>query len=443
MTETPAASKFTQSNLITDIKQTFTSLPDARSGNGVYQKYEMSDAALSAFSVFFMQSPSFLDYQKMMEKKRSKNNANSLFGIHLIPSANQIRNLLDPVPAETIAPLYRNIFKGLQASGKLNEFQVLDNTLLVAIDGVEYFGSQSLHCECCSTQELKNGKTHYSHIAVTPVIVSPKQTSVIPLVPEFVKPQDGSTKQDYELAASKRWLKKEANGLPDNTTFLGDDLYCKQPFCEQLLQIEKHFILVCKPDSHKTLYEWVDDFDRLGKMETIIINEWTGKKKQQKQYRFVNQVPLRNTDDALLVNWCEITIKDDEKNVIYRNSFATDYLLNKENIKQIIEAGRTRWKIENENNNTLKTKGYNFKHNFGHGKKHLSSLLASLNILAFLVHTVLEWFDQCYALIRNDLTSRKTFFDSLRALTRYMVFDSWQKLMEFMLEGLDIPIPEI
>jgi len=443
VSEIPATSTFTQTNLIAAIKQTFTSLPDVRSGNGAYQKYEMSDAALSAFSVFFMQSPSFLDYQKMMEKKRSKNNANSLFGIHLIPSANQIRNLLDPVPAETIAPLYRNIFKGLQASGKLNEFQVLDNTLLVAIDGVEYFGSQSLHCECCSTQELKNGKTHYSHIAVTPVVVSPKQTSVIPLVPEFVKPQDGSTKQDYELAASKRWLKKEANGLPGNTTFLGDDLYCKQPFCEQIIQIEKHFILVCKPDSHKTLYEWVDDFDRLGKVETIIINEWTGKKKLQTQYRFVNQVPLRNTDDALLVNWCEITVKDEENNVTYRNSFATDYLLNKANIKQIIEAGRTRWKIENENNNTLKTKGYNFKHNFGHGKKHLSSLLASLNILAFLVHTVLEWFDQCYALIRRDLTSRKTFFDSLRALTRYMVFDSWQKLMEFMLEGLDIPIPEI
>jgi hypothetical protein len=45
----------------------------------------------------------------------------------------------------------------------------------------------------------------------------------------------------------------------------------------------------------------------------------------------------------------------------------------------------------------IKTKSYNFKHNFVHGKQHLSSLLASLNILAFLVHTVLEWFDQCYA----------------------------------------------
>ena len=91
--------------------------------------------------------------------------------------------------------------------------------------------------------------------------------------------------------------------------------------------------------------------------------------------------------------------------------------MNRKNIKEIVEAGRTRWKIENENNNTLKTKGYNFKHNFGHGKQHLSSLLASLNILAFLVHTVLEWFDQCYALVRNELASRKTFFDDIRALT--------------------------
>ncbi len=29
------------------------------------------------------------------------------------------------------------------------------------------------------------------------------------------------------------------------------------------------------------------------------------------------------------------------------------------------------WKVENENNNTLKTKGYHLEHNFGHGQKHL------------------------------------------------------------------------
>jgi hypothetical protein len=114
---------FKQSNLIGQIKQAFENLPDARSGNGVYQKYAMQDAALSAFSVFFMQSPSFLDYQNTMEKEHGKNNAQSLFGVHLIPSANQLRNLLDPVPAETLSPIYREVFRGLQQSGKYHFFR--------------------------------------------------------------------------------------------------------------------------------------------------------------------------------------------------------------------------------------------------------------------------------------------------------------------------------
>ncbi len=87
----------TQTNLIGPIKQIFATLPDARSGgDGMYQKQALSDAALSAFSVFFMPSP---------------------------------------------------------------------------------------------------------------------------LVPEFIKPQEGSEKQDYELAASNRWLEK-VNDFPENTALL-------------------------------------------------------------------------------------------------------------------------------------------------------------------------------------------------------------------------------
>jgi hypothetical protein len=36
----------------------------------------------------------------------------------------------------------------------------------------------------------------------------------------------------------------------------------------------------------------------------------------------------------------------------------------------------------------LKTKGYHLEHNFGHGKKNLSALLMTFNLLAFLFHTV-------------------------------------------------------
>ena len=86
-------------------------------------------------------------------------------------------------------------------------------------------------------------------------------------------------------------------------------------------------------------------------------------------------------------------------------------------------AGRSRWKVENENNNTLKTKGHNLEHNFGHGKQHLSSFLATLNILSLLFHTLLELLDLKYKLLRSHLPTRKTFFDDLRTLTRHMYKD--------------------
>ena len=111
-------------------------------------------------------------------------------------------------------------------------------------------------------------------------------------------------------------------------------------------------------------------------------------------------------------------------------------------MKEIVKAGRARWKIENENNNTLKTKGYHLEHNFGHGKEHLSSLLLTFNILAFLFHTLLEMMDDRYQMIRKELPTRKTFFDDIRALTRYICFDSWDHMLRFMMEGLELEYPD-
>ena len=107
-------------------------------------------------------------------------------------------------------------------------------------------------------------------------------------------------------------------------------------------------------------------------------------------------------------------------------------------VAAVAHAGRGRWKIENENNNVLKTKGYHVEHNFGHGKQYLAAFLLSLNLLAFLFHTVLEWSDAKYALLRQVLARRQAFFQDIQALMRYMVFDSWQHLMDFMIRGLEL-----
>lgn len=56
----------------------------------------------------------------------------------------------------------------------------------------------------------------------------------------------------------------------------------------------------------------------------------------------------------------------------FRTAVITNHLITDDNVAELIYAGRCRWKIENEDFNTLETKGYHFKHNFGHDSTYLS-----------------------------------------------------------------------
>ena len=153
--------------------------------------YSLTEAGLSAFSVFFMQSPSFLEFQRTMQKTQGKNNAQTLFGVFEIPADNHIRSLLDAVEPEAVYPLFDFVFDGLQRSGVIDSFRMADHRLLLALDGTQYFSSAKLHDPCCSCKTHSNGKVSYAHTVVTPVLVKPGSDKVISLAPEFIRPQDG------------------------------------------------------------------------------------------------------------------------------------------------------------------------------------------------------------------------------------------------------------
>ena len=438
------SSDFTVPKLINKMRTVFSQLPDARrleTSNHV--KYEMADAALSAFSVFFTQSPSFLDYQKRMQKFYGRNNAQSIFGVHKIPCDNQVRNMLDPVEPERIYPLMVDIVDGLYRLEYLKSFRAINQTLLLALDGTQFFSSSKIDCDNCCHKIHPSGKITHYHSAITPVIVAPRQSQVMPLPPEFIKPQDGYDKQDCEIAAGKRWLKNWSHYYaPWRITLLGDDLFSHQPFCQEAIRYGYDFIFVCKQDSHPLLYEWLEDFERTGQISTFDRTIKKGKHRLTEHYRFFNHLPLRDSDDALFVNWFEVRVVDEKGSTVFHNTWMTTHLITPQNIVEAVANGRSRWKIENENNNVLKNHGYHFDHNFGHGKKHLANTLATLILLAFLLHTLLEWVDVCYKAVRDLLPSRQTFFEHLRTLMLYLPFNSWQDLMSFMFSKLTMPIPD-
>ena len=63
-----------------------------------------------------------------------------------------------------------------------------------------------------------------------------------------------------------------------------------------------HFILICKPSSHKGLYEALEVDRKGGFVERLRRTQWTGREHRIYDYQFTNGVPLRDGKDALEVN---------------------------------------------------------------------------------------------------------------------------------------------
>ena len=163
----------------------------------------MADIGLSAFSVFFMGSPSFLGHQRALAEGHGRSNCQTLFGMAAIPTDNYIRQMLDGAPPAAFDPLF---FQAIETEGVLAPFQRLDGRVLIALDGTEYFCSRKIHCPRCSTRKRSDGGTEYFHAFLGASIVAPGHQQVLPLPPEFIAPQDGAEKQDCERNAAKRWL---------------------------------------------------------------------------------------------------------------------------------------------------------------------------------------------------------------------------------------------
>ena len=387
---------------------------------------------MGAFSVFFMQDVSFLSHQKRLSKGNGNSNFTNLFGgIKNIPSANQIRNILDKIPANKFKSLFSNALNKLKEAGGLKQFNT-KNGYLIALDGTEYQSSNKIHCSNCNSRTHNNTTTYY-HSMLAAAIVSPDIKEVIALNPEFIIPQDGHKKQDCENTAIKRWLTNNGEEYKKlNATILGDDLFSREPICRAILEAGFNFILVCKPSSHKTIMSYIDGI----KLEKITCErKKKNKKKYQYEYQFINSIPVKDSDDALLVNYLEVKEIDKKtKKITYRNGFITNQKISKENVEEMAKNGRARWKIENENNNTLKTKGYNFEHNYGHGKNHLSSVFAILTVIAFLYHTILNLCDTLFIRAKESQYSRQLFYNMVKFYTRLLLFDSWQSLLNCIIE---------
>ena len=408
------------------IKEHFSELADKRvQGKCTYSQH---DVLMSAFACMYFQDPSLNQFQKRMQEDEHKNNLQTLLGVENIPKDSQLRDILDTIESETLSPIFKELFNRLRRHKHLESYAIMPNTLLCAIDGTQSHSSKDIHCEHCLKKEHKKDEITYSHAVLQGAIMHPDKKQVLPIMPEAIKNTDGDEKQDCESKAAKRFIKNLKQAHPRQGFLIcGDGLMSHQPMIELIVNEGMHFILVAKPGDHKYLYEWLEAYSELSSYE------WTDDKGCLHQYYWKNDVPLHGGENAPQVNFLDYTKINAKGRKIYHNSWVTDITLSKQNIKLLSEAGRCRWKIENECFNTLKNQGYHIEHNYGHGKKNLSFNMYLLTLLAFYFHQIFELTDGSFQACRKKLGSKQYMWEVFRGTIRMVIFNSWEHLMDYIL----------
>ena len=150
---------------------------------------------------------------------------------------------------------------------------------------------------------------------------------------------------------------------------------------------------------------------------------------------------LNKSNPDMLVNALEYWQVDGKGKTI-RFSWVTDMEITRENVYDIMRAGRARWRIENETFNTLKNQGYNLGHNYGLSKKHLSAVFVHLMMLAFLVDQVQQLCCPLFKEARKQASRLDVLWEKIRSWFDHFNCPSMETILRLILKE-DIPLPKI
>lgn len=404
--------------LLKTTRQVFEQIPDSKSSSSI----SLTDHLMSGLAIFGLKYPSLLQFDQDRNVDLTRSNLKSLYGIKKAPSDTYLRERLDEVDPASLRKNYTQLLQVLQRGKGLEGFAYLDNHYLLSLDGTGYFSSNEIHCDQCGEKHHRDGRVSYYHQLLGAVLVHPDHKEVFPLAPEPILKQDGSTKNDCERNAAKRFLNDTRREHPHMKFIVIEDaLASNAPHIKLLQALNYRYLLGVKQADHKFLFDWVDN------TSTTVIHELIDEKGVIHRFRYLNNAPLNDANFELEINFLEYwEIKPNGKTTHF--SWVTDILITQENLVLLMRGARARWKVENETFNTLKNHGYHFEHNFGHGYHHLSTVMVHLMMLAFLIDQIQQ---RCCGLFNRALDkaqSKIRFWQKIRNLFQSFLIPHWEAM---------------
>src|SRR5208282_319802 len=394
-------------------------------------KISLPDALMSGYAMFALKDPSLLSFDN--RRMNDENNLKRVFGIQNVASDSQLREILDPVDPDLLRPMFSDIFYQLQRGKALEPLAYYLGCFLLSIDGTGSFSSENLSSASCLEKKHKNGKITYHQQVLGAAIVHPDYKEVIPLAPEMIIKQDGNAKNDCERNAAKRFLEKVRQDHPRlGLIVIEDGLSSNGPHIRDLQSYGMHYILGAKEGDHPLLFHTLREAAIKGEATEFCMPDVKNPKITHR-FRFLNGVPLNQANMDLKVNVIEYWEVSDKETLHF--AWVTDFTITQDNAYILMRGGRARWKIENETFNTLKNQGYNFEHNYGLGKEHLSEVFVMLMMLAFLVDQTQQLTSALFKAAWAKLGTKRALWENIRHLFYSYEVDSMEMIYRAIANG--------
>ena len=340
------------------------------------KSYQVAELVTGCISLFLFKEETRNALNNDRREAKFAQNYFRLFKLRL-PHMDTVEAFLRILPGKELEKLKATLVAGLIDRRVLHKFKFLGKFFMIAVDGT---GVSSYHQNDADETRLektsKNGVKSYTYHVVEAKLVTSSGLS-ISIASEWVANDKGRKfqKQDCEQRAFARLAEKIRKRFPKlPICILADGLYPNKTFMDICKKNRWSWILVLKDDALKTLQEDIIDTEnkhRFSNEQFFITSK--GRKHTTVKYEWISEALshaghtlywVSCTEQIVLLDKDMKRLDQAQQPLSKRFVFITDRKPDNKNIRKICEAGRMRWKIENEGFNTQKNLGFNLGHKF-------------------------------------------------------------------------------
>ena len=310
-----------------------------------------------------------------------------------MPHKDSLNYYLMKLSPECLAGLRKKMIAKLLRNKTFHNHRLCGKYWRIILDGTGLFCFKEKHCENClvSVKKTEDGKTikrYYHKVLEAKLVLAPNL--VLSIDTEFIENErENVGKQDCEVSAAKRLLvrlKKDFPRLP--IVIQGDALYAAEPIMAICRKNGWRYLFTHKAERQPGLdegFRWIEMWDGGTEVRNIGKECGTG--------MFINHVEeiagKKETANLYRYKFKEKGKDGEEKEICYM--WLTDILLTPKNLEEMIEAGRGRWKIENEGFNTQKNIIYQIEHLNSRDSNAMKNHYLLTQIADILMQLYLAW----------------------------------------------------